>query len=130
MCVSRSCSRDTHYRTLSTYTSVKDAYISKERRGTHMRSLNKALLLGNLTRDVELRYTPQGAPVASTGMATNRSWKTESGEVREETTYHTLVLWNKVAELATQLLHKGSKVYVEGRITTRIQPANQAYPER
>lgn len=83
------------------------------------RSLNKVTLIGNLTRDPELRYTPQGTAVCSFGMATNRSWTTDTGEKREETEFHRIVSWNKLAELCSQLLTKGRKVYVEGRLSTR-----------
>lgn len=83
------------------------------------RSLNKATLIGNLTRDPELRYTPQGTAVCTFGVATNRSWTTDSGEKREETEFHRIVAWNKLAELCSQLLTKGRKVYVEGRLSTR-----------
>lgn len=83
------------------------------------RSLNKVILIGNLTRDPELRYTPQGTAVCTIGLATNRSWTTEAGEKREETEFHRLVAWNKLAELCAQLLTKGRKIYVEGRLQTR-----------
>lgn len=84
-----------------------------------VRSLNKVQLIGNLTRDPELRYTPQGTAVCTFGLATNRSWTTEGGEKREETEFHRVVAWNKLAELCSQLLFKGRKVYVEGRLQTR-----------
>jgi len=83
------------------------------------RSLNKVQLIGNLTRDPELRYTPQGTAVCTFGLATNRSWVTEGGEKREETEFHRIVAWNKLAELCSQLLFKGRKVFVEGRLQTR-----------
>ena len=83
------------------------------------RSLNKVMLIGNLTRDPELRYTPQGTAVCTIGLATNRSWSTESGEKKEEVEYHRVVAWNKLAELCSQLLTKGRKIYVEGRLQTR-----------
>lgn len=83
------------------------------------RSLNKVTLIGNLTRDPELRYTPQGTAVCTFGLATNRQWTTESGEKREEADFHRIVSWNKLAELCAQLLTKGRKTYVEGRIQTR-----------
>ena len=83
------------------------------------RSLNRAQLIGNLTRDPELRYTPNGTAVCSFGLATNRSWKTDTGEKREEAEFHNIVAWNKLAELCSQFLVKGRKVYVEGRLTTR-----------
>ncbi|HAV14741.1 MAG TPA: single-stranded DNA-binding protein [Candidatus Pacebacteria bacterium] len=84
------------------------------------RSLNKVLLIGNLTRDPELRYTPQGTAVCTIGLATNRSWTSgEGGERNEETEFHRLVAWSKLAEICGQLLKKGRKVYVEGRLQTR-----------
>lgn len=84
------------------------------------RSLNKAMLIGNLTRDPELRYTPQGTAVCSFGLATNRSWMpSDATERREETEFHRIVAWNKLAELCSQLLTKGRKVYIEGRLQTR-----------
>ena len=83
------------------------------------RSLNKATLIGNLTRDPELRYTPQGTAVCTFGLATNRQWVTESGEKKDEAEFHRLVAWNKLAEICSQLLKKGRKVFVEGRLQTR-----------
>lgn len=83
------------------------------------RSLNKVILIGNLTRDPELRYTPQGTAVCTFGVATNRSWVTDGGEKREDTEFHRIVAWNKLAELCSQLLFKGRKVYIEGRLQTR-----------
>lgn len=82
------------------------------------RSLNKVQLIGNLTRDPELRYTPTGAAVCTIGLATNRYWTTDAGEKKEETEFHRVVAWNKLAELCSQLLIKGRKVYVEGRLRT------------
>lgn len=83
------------------------------------RSLNKVMLIGNLTRDPELRYTPQGTAVATLGLATNRNWVTDSGEKKEDVEFHRIVAWNKLAELCAQLLKKGRKVYLEGRLSTR-----------
>lgn len=83
------------------------------------RSLNKVMLIGNLTRDPELRYTPQGTAVCTMGLATNRTWVTENGDKKEETEFHRIVAWNKLAELCSQLLFKGRRVYVEGRLQTR-----------
>lgn len=83
------------------------------------RSLNRVQLIGNLTRDPELRYTPQGTAVCTIGLATNRSWTTDSGEKHEETEFHRIVAWNKLAELCSQFLVKGRKIYVEGRLSTR-----------
>lgn len=82
------------------------------------RSVNKVILIGNLTKDPELRYTPQGTAVASFGLATNREWVAE-GTKKEAVDFHNIVAWNKLAELCSQLLGKGSKVFVEGRLQTR-----------
>ena len=84
------------------------------------RSLNKVQLIGNLTRDPELRYTPQGTPVCTFGLATNRSWMPADGKERqEEVEFHNIVAWSKLAELCGELLAKGRKVYIEGRLQTR-----------
>lgn len=83
------------------------------------RSLNKVQLIGNLTRDPELRYTPNGTAVCSFGLATNRTWKTDTGEKHEEADFHNIVSWNKLAEICSQFLLKGRKAYVEGRLSTR-----------
>jgi len=83
------------------------------------RSINKAILLGNLTRDPELKYTPAGAAVCTFGLATNRTWTTTEGQTKEDVQYHRITAWNKVAELCAKLLTKGRKVYIEGRIVYR-----------
>lgn len=85
------------------------------------RSLNMVQLIGNLTRDPELRYTPNGTAVATMGLATNRSWTTQDGggQRQEETTYHRIVVWSKLAEICGQYLKKGSKAYVAGRLQNR-----------
>ncbi len=83
------------------------------------RCLNRVTLIGNLTRDPELRYTPGGMAVASFGVATNRVWVTKQGERKEDAQFHRIVAWNKLAELCSQLLSKGRRVYVEGRIQYR-----------
>lgn len=84
------------------------------------RSLNKVLLIGNLTRDPELRFTPQGTAVCTMTLATNRSWSTgEGGERNEQTEFHRIVAWSKLAEICGQLLKKGRKIFVEGRLQTR-----------
>lgn len=82
------------------------------------RSWNRVELIGNLTRDPELRFTPNGTAVCTFGLATNRTYVTE-GEKREEVDFHRLVAWNKLAELCNQLLKKGTKVFVSGRLQTR-----------
>jgi single-strand DNA-binding protein len=85
-----------------------------------VRSLNKVMLIGNLTRDPNLRYTPNGTAVCSFGIATNRTWTpSEGGEKQERVEYHNIVAWSKLADICGQLLHKGDKVYVEGRLQTR-----------
>lgn len=83
------------------------------------RCLNRVLLIGNLTRDPELRYTPAGMAVASFGLATNRVWMTKQGERKEDAQFHRIVAWNKLAELCSQLLSKGRRIYVDGRIQYR-----------
>lgn len=83
------------------------------------RSLNRAVLIGNLTRDPELKYTPSGTSVCTFGVATNRSWTTTDGQIKEETQFHRIVAWQKLAELCGKLLTKGRKVFCEGRITYR-----------
>ena len=83
------------------------------------RCLNKVTLIGNLTRDPELRYTPSGTAVCNFGLATNRRWTTSEDEQKESAQFHRVVAWSQLAELCAQLLHKGNKVYVEGRIQYR-----------
>jgi single-strand DNA-binding protein len=79
----------------------------------------KVLLLGNLTRDPELRYTPQkGTPVTDIGLAINRTWTDDQGVKREEVTFVDVTLWGRTAEIAQQYLHKGSPVFIEGRLQT------------
>lgn len=82
------------------------------------RSLNKVQLIGNLTRTPELKYTPSGSAYCTFGLATNREWKVD-GENKQQTDFHNIVAWQKLGELCAQLLKKGTKVYVEGRIQTR-----------
>ena len=88
-----------------------------------MTSLNRVMLIGRLTRDPEMRYTPSGQPVTSFSIATNRYTQGADGERREFTDYHNIVAWNigkrTLAELVAQYLRKGSLVYVEGRLQTR-----------
>ena len=83
------------------------------------RSLNRVLIIGNLTRDPELKYTPNGTAVCTFGVATNRSWTTADGQIKEDVQYHRIVAWQKLAELCGKLLNKGKKVYLEGRLTYR-----------
>ena len=84
-----------------------------------MASLNKVLLIGNLTRAPELRYTPSGTAVSDLRLAVNRAYTTQGGDKREETCFLTVVVWGKQAESAAQYLDKGSPVMVEGRLQTR-----------
>ena len=81
-----------------------------------MASLNKVMLIGNLTRDPEVRFTPKGSAVSDLGIAVNRTYVTDSGEKMQETTYVDVVVWSRLAELAGQYLHKGSPVFIEGRL--------------
>lgn len=83
------------------------------------RSLNKAMLIGNLGKDPDLRYTGSGVAVATFSLATNESWKDQDGNQQERTEWHNIVVWRKLAEFAGEYLKKGRKVYVEGRIQTR-----------
>jgi single-strand DNA-binding protein len=81
-----------------------------------MASFNKVILLGNLTRDPEVRYTPKGSAVCDLGLAVNRVYTTDSGEKREEVTYVDVVLWARLAEIAGEYLKKGRPVFIEGRL--------------
>ncbi len=83
------------------------------------RSINKVVLLGNLTRDPQVKYTTGGTAVATFGVATNRTWTTNEGQTKEDVQYHNIVAWSKLAELVGKLLTKGRKVYLDGRLTTR-----------
>ncbi|MCU0679748.1 MAG: single-stranded DNA-binding protein [Planctomycetes bacterium] len=81
-------------------------------------NLNKAMIIGNLTRDPEVRTTPSGQSVASFSVATNYTWVDQSGQKQEKAEFHNVVAWRKLAEICGQYLKKGSKVYVEGRLQT------------
>lgn len=82
-------------------------------------SLNKVMLIGHLTSDPELRYTPQGTAVATFSVATNRSWNDNAGQRQESAEFTRCVAWTKLAEICQQMLSKGKRVYVEGRLQTR-----------
>jgi single-strand DNA-binding protein len=84
-----------------------------------MASFNKVFLMGNLTKDPELRYTPQGVAVANLRMAVNRRYKNKNQELKDEVCFITAVAWNKQAEVCNQYLHKGSALFVEGRLQSR-----------
>lgn len=84
-----------------------------------MSSLNKVMLIGNLGKDPEVRYTPDGTPVATFSLATSENWTDKSGGRQEHTEWHTVVAWNKLADLCKRYLSKGRQVYIEGRIRSR-----------
>ena len=83
------------------------------------RGLNKVMLIGNLGRDPELRYTPSGRPVVTFSLASSRNWVTADGTRRDSTEWFDIVAWGRLAEICKQYLVKGSRVYVEGRLKTR-----------
>jgi len=82
-------------------------------------TVNKVLLIGRLGADPEVRYAPSGSAVANFNLATNRSYKDKEGGVQEQTDWHKIVAWSRLAEFAKQYLHKGMRVYVEGRVQYR-----------
>lgn len=82
-----------------------------------MASLNQVTIMGNLTRDPELRFTPAGTAVANLGMALNRRWRNEGGELQEETTFVDITVWGKDADTASKYLHKADAVLISGRLT-------------
>ncbi len=82
-------------------------------------NLNKAMVIGNLTRDPEIRNTPTGQPVATFSVATSFTWNDQSGQKKENVEFHNIVAWRRLAEICGQYLKKGSKVYIEGRLQTR-----------
>ncbi len=84
-----------------------------------MASVNKAILIGNLGADPELRFTPSGAAVANFNIATTERWKDKDGQPQERTEWHRIILWSRQAEIAKEYLRKGSSVYIEGRIQNR-----------
>lgn len=83
------------------------------------RGLNKIMIIGNLGRDPEMRYTPSGKPVTTFSVATSRSWNTSEGEKHVETEWFNIVAWSNLAEICKQYLTKGQQVYIEGRLQTR-----------
>jgi len=85
---------------------------------THM-DLNKVQIIGRITQDIELRQTPNGQSVTTLSIATNRNWTDGQGMKQEQAEFHNVVLWAKLAEIASQYLQKGKKVYIEGRMQTR-----------
>jgi len=83
------------------------------------RTLNKVMLIGNVGREPELKFTPSGIPVTSFRLATSETWKDRDGNLQEHTDWHTIVAWRGLAEVINKLVGKGSRIYVEGRIQTR-----------
>ncbi len=81
--------------------------------------VNKAILIGNLGADPEIRYTPSGVAVANFTIATTEKFKGKDGQMQDQTEWHRIVAWNRLAEICGEYLHKGSKVYIEGKIQTR-----------
>ena len=113
---------------VAAHVALRDAQLSSESAGSEMAALlkgrgmgsvNKVILVGNLGRDAELRYTPGGAPVATLNLATTEVWNDKGGQRQEKTEWHRVVLWGKTAESLNEYLVKGKQIYVEGRLQTR-----------
>jgi len=94
------------------------------------KSVNKVILLGNLGKDPEVKYTPQGTPVAKLAVATNERFKDKDGQWQDRTEWHNVVLWQRLAEIAGEYLKKGSKVYIEGKLQTRSWDDKQTNQKR
>ena len=95
-----------------------------------MASVNKVILVGNLGRDPELRYTPSGQPVANFTLATNERFSSRDGEKQERTEWHRIVAWGRTGELCAQYLSKGRSVYIEGRLQTREWENKEGHKQR
>ena len=93
-------------------------------------NVNKVMLVGRLTRDIEVRNTSSGQTVAGMSMATNRFWKDKNGQRQDQTEFHNVVLWGRLAEIAGQYLTKGQEVYIEGRLQTRKYTAKDGTERR
>lgn len=93
-------------------------------------NVNKVILVGRLTRDVELRTTPSGQTVATIGIATNRFWTDKSGQKQEKTDFHNIILWGRSAEVAGQYLVKGQEAYFEGRLENRAYTGKDGVERR
>jgi single-strand DNA-binding protein len=89
-----------------------------------MKSVNKVILIGNLGKDPEVKYTPNGTSVAKIVLATNERFKDKAGQWQDKTEWHNIVLWKRLAEIAGEYLKKGTKVYIEGRLETRSWEKN------
>src|SRR5262245_30717543 len=94
------------------------------------KSINKVILIGNLGKDPEVKYTPQGTPVAKLTIATNERYKDKDGQWQDRTEWHNVVLWQRLAEIAGEYLKKGGKVYIEGRLQTRSWDDKQTNQKR
>ncbi|OLE14600.1 MAG: single-stranded DNA-binding protein, partial [Acidobacteria bacterium 13_1_20CM_4_56_7] len=94
------------------------------------KSVNKVTLLGNLGKDPEVKYTPQGTAVAKLALATNERYKDKEGQWQDRTEWHNVVLWQRLAEIAGEYLKKGSKVYIEGKLQTRSWEDKQTNQKR
>ena len=94
-----------------------------------MKSVNKVILIGNLGKDPEVKFTPQGTPVAKFALATNERFKGKDGQWQDRTEWHNVVLWQRLAEIAGEYLKKGGKVYIEGRLQTRLLGRQADRPE-
>ena len=94
------------------------------------KSVNKVILLGNLGKDPEVKYTPSGTPVAKLALATNERYKDKEGQWQDRTEWHNIVLWQRLAEIAGEYLKKGSKVYIEGKLQTRSWEDKQTNQKR
>jgi single-strand DNA-binding protein len=94
------------------------------------KSVNKVILLGNLGKDPEVKYTPSGTPVAKLALATNERYKDKDGQWQDRTEWHNIVLWQRMAEIAGEYLKKGSKVYIEGKLQTRSWEDKQTNQKR
>jgi single-strand DNA-binding protein len=94
------------------------------------KSVNKVILVGNLGKDPEVKYTPSGTPVAKLTLATNERYKSKDGQWQDRTEWHNVVLWQRLAEIAGEYLKKGSKVYIEGRLQTRSWDDKQTNQKR
>jgi single-strand DNA-binding protein len=94
------------------------------------KSVNKVILIGNLGKDPEVKYTPSGTPVAKLTLATNERYKAKDGQWQDRTEWHNIVLWQRLAEIAGEYLKKGSKVYIEGKLQTRSWEDKQTNQKR
>src|SRR2546426_7070341 len=95
-----------------------------------MKSVNKVILIGNLGKDPEVKFTPQGTPVAKITLATNERFKGKDGQWQDRTEWHNVVLWQRLAEIAGEDLEKGGKIYIESRLQTRSRDDKKSRPKK